>query len=428
MPLILAIEPDKKQASQLTAIVRGRLHAELILGESAERALAALGPRVPDLILTSALLSPKDESALGERLRALNGAAAHVQTLTTPVLATSHGRGLVSGRAGSVLSALRREKPSSDAPAGCDPAVFAEQCREYLERAETDRASKAERELDAEIDHQPVQSAPVEEHIETETEAVVLAAPQLDVPTEEAEIDFTTPPVDAVDTPMTMTPDAQPELRQFFTLPADEEEGPASLLAAVAALAAEEAAAMAAQAPRQPTAVEPEAAPVYELDAATVAEFESVPSIDAQSESVDATLSETELYSALPAVETVRWPTLAVAADAPPPPAAASEPDETKEWLDIIEALRRDAAQVPLPAPMPTPAPAPAPAPTPALTIPAPAVAREEPAAEPAGRLRRRASAEDEWGIFDPEQCGFQALLAKLEKITEENDAQTKRA
>jgi hypothetical protein len=376
------------------------------------------------------------------------------------VLATSHGRGLVSGRAGSVLSALRREKPSSDAPAGCDPAVFAEQCREYLERAETDRASKAERELDAEIDHQPVQSAPVEEHIETETEAVVLAAPQLDVPTEEAEIDFTTPPVDAVDTPMTMTPDAQPELRQFFTLPADEEEGPASLLAAVAALAAEEAvvaeraerqqepaapaaqpfadfdlselleeaAAMAAQAPREPTAVEPEAAPVYELDAATVAEFESVPSIDAQSESVDATLSETELYSALPAVETVRWPTLAVAADAPPPPAAASEPDETKEWLDIIEALRRDAAQVPLPAPMPTPAPAPAPAPTPALTIPAPAVAREEPAAEPAGRLRRRASAEDEWGIFDPEQCGFQALLAKLEKITEENDAQTKRA
>ena len=76
MPLILAIEPDRRQASQLTAMVRGRLHAELVLGESAERALAALGQRVPDLILTSALLSPKDENALGERLRALDGAAA----------------------------------------------------------------------------------------------------------------------------------------------------------------------------------------------------------------------------------------------------------------------------------------------------------------------------------------------------------------
>jgi hypothetical protein len=65
MPLILAIEPDRKQAGQLTAMVRGRLHAELVLADSAERALAALGQRIPDLVLTSALLSPKDESALG---------------------------------------------------------------------------------------------------------------------------------------------------------------------------------------------------------------------------------------------------------------------------------------------------------------------------------------------------------------------------
>ena len=34
MPLILAIEPDRRQASELTAIVRGQLHAELVLGES----------------------------------------------------------------------------------------------------------------------------------------------------------------------------------------------------------------------------------------------------------------------------------------------------------------------------------------------------------------------------------------------------------
>ena len=71
MPLILAIEPDRRQSAQLTAVVRHRLHADLVLAESAERALAALGDRVPDLILTSALLSAKDEGALGARLRAL---------------------------------------------------------------------------------------------------------------------------------------------------------------------------------------------------------------------------------------------------------------------------------------------------------------------------------------------------------------------
>jgi hypothetical protein len=26
---------------------------------------------------------------------------------------------------------------------------------------------------------------------------------------------------------------------------------------------------------------------------------------------------------------------------------------------------------------------------------------------------------QDEWGFFDPEQCGFSTLLAKLDEITE---------
>jgi hypothetical protein len=29
---------------------------------------------------------------------------------------------------------------------------------------------------------------------------------------------------------------------------------------------------------------------------------------------------------------------------------------------------------------------------------------------------------QDQWGLFDPEQCGFAALLAKLEEITETPD------
>jgi hypothetical protein len=138
MPLILAIEPDKRQATQLRSIVKAQLEAELVLADSAERALAALGDRIPDLILTSALLLPKDEMALHERLRSLAGAASHVQTLTIPVLAAPQQ----SKSVGGMLSSLRRGKSKKANPTeGCDPAVFAEQCAEYLERARAERAA-----------------------------------------------------------------------------------------------------------------------------------------------------------------------------------------------------------------------------------------------------------------------------------------------
>ena len=70
MPLILAIENNRQQRAQLTAIVRG-LGAELVLAESTEHALEALGNRIPDLILSPLLLSQQDETALTNRLREL---------------------------------------------------------------------------------------------------------------------------------------------------------------------------------------------------------------------------------------------------------------------------------------------------------------------------------------------------------------------
>ena len=35
---------------------------------------------------------------------------------------------------------------------------------------------------------------------------------------------------------------------------------------------------------------------------------------------------------------------------------------------------------------------------------------------------RKAGPIQDEWGFFDPEQCGFAALLSKLEEITEEGE------
>src|SRR3977135_1189531 len=134
MPLILAIEPDRRQAAQLSTVVRRRVTAELILVDTTERALDAIGNRVPDLVLVPALLSPQDDAALAAALRVI-AAAAHVQMLTIPVL----GAPRPPAAQGGVLSALRRVKSRGAEPDGCDPTVFAEQIASYLERAAQDR-------------------------------------------------------------------------------------------------------------------------------------------------------------------------------------------------------------------------------------------------------------------------------------------------
>jgi hypothetical protein len=150
MPLILAIEPDRHQATQIAAIAQGRIGAELVLADSADRALRALGNRVPDLILTPQLLSPRDDEAITDRLRALGTAATFVQTLTIPALATAQPGTASRGR--GLLSALRRQKAPAPAPNGCAPDVFAEQITVYLERALEARKAHGEAGLPSALD------------------------------------------------------------------------------------------------------------------------------------------------------------------------------------------------------------------------------------------------------------------------------------
>jgi hypothetical protein len=134
MSLILAIEPDRRQAAHLISIVRHVQGAELVLADTTERALESIGNSVPDLILVPALLSPQDDAALAAALRVI-ATAAHVQMLTIPTLATPKPR----ARKG-VLSFLR--KSASDGPLdGCDPKVFAEEIASYLERANEERSA-----------------------------------------------------------------------------------------------------------------------------------------------------------------------------------------------------------------------------------------------------------------------------------------------
>ena len=129
--LILAIEPDRGKASQLKSIAR-QVGAELQLVDSVDGALAAIGERMPDLILTPALLSAREDSTLTGRLRGLGEAAAHIQTLTIPILENA-----LAGA--NMFGALRRDRIRdriyAAAPDACGTDTFAQQVSVYLERA-----------------------------------------------------------------------------------------------------------------------------------------------------------------------------------------------------------------------------------------------------------------------------------------------------
>jgi CheY-like chemotaxis protein len=140
VPLVLALEPDPRQAEALKTLVEQRVHALLLLTDSKDGAIAALAERVPDLILVTALLSPRDEAELTEHLRTLEGAE-HLQTLMVPLLSGVAVPAAPKRKRG-FFSALQRQAPDKPT-AGCDPVMFAEQILSYLERAQELKAEAA---------------------------------------------------------------------------------------------------------------------------------------------------------------------------------------------------------------------------------------------------------------------------------------------
>ncbi len=159
VPQILAIEPDRWRASQLKAIAR-RIGAELRLTDSMDGALAALSAQTPDLILTPALLSARDDQTLTDRLRALGDAAAHIQTLTIPTLhAPEPSAGELSLSSTRMFAALRKDRSSQTGPAACDTDTFAEQVAFYLMGATEARRKHAPAGVSGEAPPKPSQAA-----------------------------------------------------------------------------------------------------------------------------------------------------------------------------------------------------------------------------------------------------------------------------
>jgi len=139
---VLALEPDPKQAAALKLVVKGRVGADFVLAESKDAALTAIRSAVPDLILLTALISPRDETEIADLIRELEGAE-HTQTLTIPLLDLGTSPRPAKKKKRGLLSALTGESNEPSAPSGCDPAVFADEVANYLLQAEHAKAEAA---------------------------------------------------------------------------------------------------------------------------------------------------------------------------------------------------------------------------------------------------------------------------------------------
>jgi hypothetical protein len=111
------------------------------------------------------------------------------------------------------------------------------------------------------------------------------------------------------------------------------------------------------------------------------------------------------------------WPRLeGVVAEAYEEPIAPRAAVARPEWVELMRSLREDIARRRTELAQPVQA---APLPLKSRQRPAEKVAAQAPPAPLAAkRVKRTRPIEDEWGLFDPEQCGFAALLDKLDEIT----------
>lgn len=427
MQLILAIEPDRRQANQLRSMARTRLDAELVLAESAERGLAALGDRVPDLILTSALLSPKDEILLDNRLHALKGAASHIQTLTIPML----GSPQQEKNSGGMLSALGLGRSRAIIPDGCDPAVFADRCAEYLERARAERVRYATASEPSKV-HEPPPAEEPQDHGTGQTESVeqpvAIDPVAWAVPADTGRTIQTSdlPGVDALDLDRARDQDEDNETYEIDLGELTREEEPAASPDATHERIWHRSTSGLNQGPGP-----------YEIDLNELfvdgnlempkagATRQASPTLEEQqAQTQSATYHEV-------GVTPLQHPTKP---EALAPVEAPSDSTESRqpEWLDMVASLQHDVQQLQTDWAEPVSL-------TPSLDVPPIAdngIAVPESVDAPSRRARSEKSPvkgkkrepkkkrprKDDWGFFDPEEGGFAALLTKLEEVTDDDE------
>jgi hypothetical protein len=306
---------------------------------------------------------------------------------------------------------LRREKPRDTAPDGCDPAVFAAQCAEYLERAHAERelaaSAEATRVEDAGAD--PIVEAAVAEPTAEEwsVQEPLVAESFAQSPVVQQAVTHEAIAQEApVQPPVTR---ARAAKERAPRLPVRESAAIHTVSQAIASLSkmfddqVEERHQEPAAHEQAP--VEPELpAGMIELDLSTILEDAA----DRVAEDAD----EPEVYDlAMPAETddgTVEAEFVAALAESEDPirveaGASASSDRETRSLWPTIEEAYAEARSVA----------------TRSDTV-RPISAR--PTVGGDRGQRKQKPVQDEWGFFDPEQCGFAALIAKLDEIIENTD------
>jgi len=210
---VIVIQPDSAQTEALRGIFR-RVGAELVLVHSTLEAMDAIAVRMPDLILLSTLLSPRDEDTFMAHLRTLEGAS-HLQTLTIPQFRSTAAPEEPARQSGF---SFRKKKPKVAVSVGCDPTVFAEEVVAHLLRANEIRnrpaapkpvmAATAPPPVEHPYRYEPVEIPQIEEpvaaapsvwtSISTEDEDVDRLARELGLDVRLVEIDEIPPPAAGV--------------------------------------------------------------------------------------------------------------------------------------------------------------------------------------------------------------------------------------
>ena len=390
MALILAIEPDRRQASRVAAIAKNRLHAEIVQADTTEHAIDALGGRVPDLILTSLLLSRKDDAALADWLRESDEAGRHVQTLVIPVLG---GSSRDDDEGGGLLSRFTRGRSRDDATTGgCDPEVFAAQIREYLERAAEERRHLLE---DAEAAQAAAEAGAT---ISTERVPLRASTPTIEhLPSMEAR-SWDQPYADG---------SGKPQAQHFEVEAVTPEPMEAAPVAAKAESLEDEDAWSEISLGEHPEVDASAIGGNYSLDEDDGA------ALELNSEPIDLQRFVEELSND------------AVVDRKAAPRSGDHVVAEFEDALEVIDEPNRPDGHSEADSEVLTPLVASTAWPHLDSTVAKPAAATEAPAAPPAAtrpRSRKKSRAvapQAEWTLFDPDQCGFSALLAKLDQMAD---------
>ena len=404
MPIVLAIEPDRRQAAHLTGIVRHQVGAELILAETTEGALDAIGDRVPDLVLVPALLSPTDDAALAAALRVI-AAAAHVRTLTIPVLASATKRAAKTG----MLAKWRSNRAASPEPEGCDPAVFGEQISAYLQEVAEARAELEDEptELFTALAVEPVAIAP----ITFEPVAPIVVEPIAVIAHPAPVEDPPAAPIEPWAADSNELPDI--DLSDELAGLSDEETGDELFdgeRVGIYTISAEEETSQTDAFDLLPAILEPDVVTLHAVASVAEARAEAPSPIEELFlEPPEPPRADIAPWVPMYLTPGRMWPALE-GMPAETPVARTEQPD----WIELVASLRQDLERRRTDSPS---------------AVADPIAARPSDGAEADVRqlvkkqkphLKKAKPIQDEWGFFDPEQCGFSTLLAKLEEITEE--------